>query len=127
MPRPLRTALAIVAGYAVMVILLTLVQEAWLGGVGYHESPRGELALAGFFSFLSAAAGGFVAAWIGGRQYLAHGLAVAAGVVVETTVLLITGGLSGPLWFDLLASLSLIVGILLGAALFARLKSGSTV
>ena len=126
MPRVLRTAIAIVVGYAVMVILITLVQEAWFGGVDYYESPRSELAVAGFFTFLSACAGGFVAAWIGGRQYLAHGLAVAAGVVVETTVLLSTGGLSGPVWFDLLASLSLVVGILLGAALFARLRSGST-
>ena len=119
----LRTILAIVVGYAVMVILITLVQETWLGGVSYRESPRSVLAMAGFFTFLSAGIGGLVAAWIGGRQYLAHGLAVAAGVVVETTVLLSTGGLSGPLWFDLLAALSLIIGILLGAALFSRLKS----
>ena len=126
MPRVLRTILAIVVGYAVMVILITLVQETWLGGVSYRESPRSVLALAGFFTFLSAGIGGLVAAWIGGRQYLAHGLAVAAGVVVETTVLLSTGGLSGPLWFDLLAALSLIIGILLGAALFSRLKSKRT-
>ena len=126
MPRVLRTILAIVVGYAVMVILITLVQETWLGGVSYRESPRSVLALAGFFTFLSAGIGGLVAAWIGGRQYLAHGLAVAAGVVVETTVLLSTGGLSGPLWFDLLAALSLVIGILLGAALFSRLKSKRT-
>ncbi len=126
MPRVLRTILAIVVGYAVMVILITLVQETWLGGVSYRESPRSVLALAGFFTFLSAGIGGLVAAWIGGRQYLAHGLAVAAGVVVETTVLLSTGGLSGPLWFDLLAALSLIIGILLGAVLFSRLKSKRT-
>jgi hypothetical protein len=62
MPRVLRTAIAIVVGYAVMVILITLVQEAWFGGVDYYESSRDELAVAGFFTFLSAVAGGFFAA-----------------------------------------------------------------
>ncbi|MEE9534428.1 MAG: hypothetical protein V3W06_08405, partial [Acidimicrobiia bacterium] len=54
------------------------------------------------------------------------GFVMAGLVVVETTVLLSTGGLSGPLWFDLLAALSLVIGILLGAALFSRLKSKRT-
>ncbi len=123
MSRVLRSVLAIVLGYVVMGVLITLVQETWFGGVGYQESSRSELALAGFFTFLSAAIGGAVGTRLSGSAKLVAGFVMAGLVVVETTVLLSTGGLSGPLWFDLLAALSLIIGILLGAAFFGRLKS----
>ncbi len=126
MLRVLRTVIAVVVGYAVMVILITLVQETWLGGVSYRESPRSVLAMAGFFTFLSAAIGGAVGTWLSGSAKLVAGFVMAGLVVVETTVLLSTGGLDGPLWFDLLAALSLIIGILLGAAFFGRLKSRRT-
>ena len=41
-------------------------------------------------------------------------------VVTETTYLTLSGGFSGPLWFDIVASASLIAGILLGAELVRR-------
>ena len=123
MPRPLRTALAIVVGYLVVVILVTLVRETGPGSAGLGPSPPGQLAVASSLTLLSGCVGGFVAAWIGGQQYLAHGLAVAAAVVIGTVMRLATGGMSGPLWLGLLTALTLIAGILLGAGLFARLAS----
>ena len=50
----LRVVLATVLGYAAMVVLITLVQEVLFGGVGYYESPLGELAAAGILTALSA-------------------------------------------------------------------------
>lgn len=118
--RYLRIAGAVIAGYAVMVILITLVQEVWFGGVSWAGSSPTVLTVAGFFTFLSAVCGGATAAWTGGR-----GGGIAAGVMcilvaVETIALTVTGKLDGPLWFDVLASGSLIVGILLGAGLYRR-------
>jgi len=78
MLRVLRTVIAVVIGYAVMVILITLVQETWLGGVSYRESPRSVLAMAGFFTFLSAAiGGGAVGTWLSGSAKLVAGFVMA--------------------------------------------------
>ncbi|MDY7092701.1 MAG: hypothetical protein SX243_06985 [Acidobacteriota bacterium] len=113
-----RSFLAVVAAYAVMVILITLAQEGLFGGVSLQESAPAELFGAGLLTFLSAVAGGFLVAFLAGRAYRAHGLIMSALVVVETTTLVLTHRLPGPLWFDLLASASLIVGIVAGAELF---------
>jgi hypothetical protein len=42
-------------------------------------------------------------------------------VVVETTVLVVTGRVTGPLWFDLLSAGSLLVAIRVGAEAFLYL------
>jgi hypothetical protein len=47
-------------------------------------------------------------------------------VVLETTALLATGRVSGPLWFDILAAVSLIVAILVGAELLLRITGSLT-
>ncbi len=54
----LRSISAVVVGYLVLVALITLVQEVWFGGVGFYKSSLTVLMVAGFFTFLSAAAGG---------------------------------------------------------------------
>ena len=46
-----------------------------------------------------------------------------AVVVLETTVLVTTGRVSGPLWFDLMGAGSLIVSILVGAEVILRVGS----
>jgi hypothetical protein len=48
-------------------------------------------------------------------------------VAIETTALIVTGKLPGPLWFDLAGALSLIVAILLGAELYLRWTSRARV
>jgi len=50
----LRSLLAVVVGYLVLVVLITLVQEVWFGGVGFYKSSLTVLMVAGFFTFLSA-------------------------------------------------------------------------
>ncbi len=113
----LRTAVGFVCGYALMVVLITLVQETWFGGVSFGTTPPVTLALAGFFTCVAAGLGAAAAAAIGGSGRIPGGL-MSGMVVVETTVLITTGRVSGPLWFDIASAGSLIVAILIGAEVF---------
>ena len=115
----LRTAAGFVLGYALMVVLITLVQETLFGGVALGKTPVVPLVLAGLLTCVSGGIGGALATVIGGSGRIPAGLMMAL-VVVETTVLLTTGRLSGPLWFDLVSAGSLIVAILIGAEVFLR-------
>jgi len=119
----LRSLAAVVIGYLVLVALITLVQEVWFGGVGFYKSSLTVLMVAGFFTFLSAVAGGLVAVLIAKSHGKIHTLVMCLLVVVETITLTVTGGTTDPLWFDLLASGSLIIGIMLGAFLHERLRT----
>ena len=118
----LRSLAAVVIGYLVLVALITLVQEVWFGGVGFYKSSLTVLMVAGFFTFLSAVAGGLVAVLIAKGHRSIHALAMCILIVAEAIALIVTGGTTDPLWFDTLASGSLIIGILLGAFLFERIK-----
>lgn len=113
-----RSLLAVVAGYVAMVLLITLVQEGIFGGVSFRKSSLVTLAIAGGLTFASAVVGGAIAAFIAGWKPFEHGLAMCGIVVIETSVLIATGKLADPLWFDLSASASLLVGILLGTLPF---------
>ena len=120
MKKLLRTVAGVVCGYALMVVLITLVQEGWFGGVGWDKTPLGILTVAGFVTCVAAAVGAVVATAIArptGR--LAAGI-MSCVVFIETTTLVVTGKVAGPLWFDLVAAASLIVAILIGAELFLR-------
>ncbi len=110
-----RVVAGVVAGYAVMVLLITLVQEVIFGGVSYYDSPLRELVVAGLLTTLSAVAGGALAAWISSPRPMLPPLIMSLLVVVETTYLTLQGDLEGPLWFDIVAAASLIVGLLAGA------------
>ncbi len=120
--RALRSVAAVIVGYIVMVVLITLAQEGLFGGVTFHGSSWTVLTVAGALTFVSAGAGGAVAAWIAGHHGRIHAGVMGALVVIETTALITTGSFAGPLWFDLAASASLIVGILLGAYLLETLR-----
>lgn len=115
-----RGVLAVVAGYAVLVLLSTLVQEAWLGGVSYRNSDLTTLILAGIFTPLCGVVAGFTAAAIARRRLLLHALPLALAIAVETTALYVTGRVDGPLWFETLAGASLAAGIGLGFWIWHR-------
>lgn len=119
-----RSVLAVLGGYAVLVLLATLVQEFWLGGVSYRVSSMTTLVLAGVFTPLSAVVAGFVTASIVRRQLIAHVLPICLAIAVETTFLYRAGRVDGPLWFEILAAASLIGGVLLGVWIWRRLASG---
>jgi hypothetical protein len=120
MKKLLRIAAAVVCGYAVMVVLITLVQETWFGGVAWGKTPLDILAVAGFFTALAAALGAATATAIARPSGRVPAFIMSGLVVVETTALLLTGKVAGPLWFDSVAAASLIVAILVGAEAFLR-------
>lgn len=121
--RTLRSVLAVVAGYAALVLVSTVVQEIWLGGVSYRRSSLPTLLLAGIFTPLSAViAGGVTAAIAGWRPWL-HALPVMLAIAVETTALYRTGRVDGPLWFEASAALALIGGVALGFWLWGLIKT----
>lgn len=119
--RILRTVAAVVAGYAVIVAGTTLTLEVLLGGFGYYESSRLELAAASVGAVVSGLAGGFVAAWIGGRHPVRHALGVLIPLTIDTAFVLTSGISSDPLWFDSIASVTLMASTVVGGLLFARL------
>ena len=114
--------LATVAGYAAMFLLITVVQELMFGGVSYQKTPLPQLLVAGVLTALSAVAGGAVAASVFGKPWYPPALAVCGLVVLETTYMILANRLDGPLWFDVMASGSLVIGILAGAWVVQRLK-----
>jgi cation transport ATPase len=111
---------AVVAGYAVVALLSELVQEVWLGGVSYGHSSTWVLALAGVFTPAGGVLGGVVAGAIGRRFPLAHGLALSAVIVAETTYLFTTHRVDGPLWFEASAGATLAAAVVFGSWLAGR-------
>ena len=122
-----RSIVAVMGGYALMGLLITLVQETWLGGVSYTTSTTGVLLVGGFFTFLSAVVAGAVAGWVAGHHPLYHAAAMCVIVACETTWLITSGRTWDPLWFDLIASGSLVMGLLIGAAALMRRHPAATV
>ncbi|MDA1264566.1 MAG: hypothetical protein O2816_05750 [Planctomycetota bacterium] len=108
---PLRILGGIVAGHAAMVIGITLAQEVAFGGVSYTDSSLPVLAGAGAGTIASALLGGWIASRIAG---LPANVVQVILVALETSWLIQSDKFHDPLWFDLLAGLSLVVGILLG-------------
>lgn len=118
-----RIAAGFVTGYVVMVLLITLVQEVIFGGVSYQESSTGVLVGAGLLTVGCAVVAGWIAATIAGHRPWLVAAIMSLLVAAETTALVITGKVGGPLWFDALAALSLMAGLFAGAWL-ATLEPG---
>lgn len=109
-----------VVGYVLLVLLSTVVQEVWLGGVSYRTASLELLLLAGTFTSMGAGVAGFATAAIAGRRVFAHTLPICLAIATETTVLYRTGRVDGPLWFEALAAAGLIGGVILGALIWRR-------
>ena len=125
MRKLLRTVAGVVCGYLLMGLLIILVQEVWFGGVEWGKTPLGVLTIAGLFTCVAAAVGAVTASAIARPTGRVAAAIMSCLVVVETTTLIVTGTVTGPLWVDLLAAASLIVAILLGAELFFRLTGSA--
>lgn len=111
---------AVIAGYVVLVLLSTLVQEDLLGGVSYVDSGLGVLIAAGVLTPLCGIVAGLVTAAIAPRRPVLHAVPMALGIAVETTALYVTGRVDGPLWFESLAGGTLIAAVLAGAWCYGR-------
>ena len=117
---------AVVAGYVTMVLLTVVVQEGMFGGVSYAKTPLALILVAGVLTTGCSAAGGAVAAWIFGKPWFPPAVAMCGLVVLETTVLMLTDGVEGPLWFNIMGPGSHLVGIPLGAYMIRRLRQSAS-
>ena len=115
-------------GYAAMGLLITAVQEWLFHGINYYKSSLFELIIAGLGTFLSAIAAGWIAYKINSSRTKASNYIMCVLVLFVTAWLITTKKADNPLWFDALAALSLIVGILIGCNLknFRKSKDSFT-
>ncbi len=104
-------------GYLPMVLGITLAQDAFFGGVSYTFSSLPVLAVAGAGTFAAAVVGGWVGSRISG---LPVNLVQIVLVSLETNWLIRNHKTPGPVWFDVLAGLSLVIGLALGGWLQRR-------
>jgi hypothetical protein len=120
--RVLRSTAAAIAGYVLIVIGTSLAFEYMLGGIGYYKSSPAVLAVASLAALVSGLAGGYVAAWVGGRPYLLNAAAVLVPLILDTTYVITSGISHDPVWYDLLGSGTLMLGAILGGILKQRLS-----
>ncbi len=113
-----RFLLAIILGYAAMILGLVLVQDLTLGRPVLGETPLWNIGLVGVGSFLAAGLGGFMAAKISKAFLPAIFMCVAT--VLETINLTLSGKFDNPMWFEIVAELTLILGIIWGARLVLK-------
>ncbi len=118
--------IAVVIGYPLMGLFITAVQEWIFHGVNYYKSSLIVLAIAGLGTFLSAVAAGWIAFRINAYKTKYSNYIMCILVVCETTWLITTNRANNPLWFDILAALSLIAGILIGCHLDLVKKNKSS-
>ena len=116
----LKTIVAIVIGEIALVLLTTLAQEVLFDGISYTQSSQKDLILGGIATFLAAVLAGWVAALIGGKNNWWPHLFISVIITIEMTYLISKGLTKDPIWFDVLAGLSLIFGVWLGFAIQQR-------
>ena len=109
-----RSMVGIALGYLIFVIGAWVVQEALLGGVGFHDDLT-TILLAGILTPVAAAVGAIVTVSIAGRHPWLHLIPMFTLIVAETTYLYTQGRVDGPLWFETAAGASLIAGGIIGA------------
>jgi putative membrane protein (TIGR04086 family) len=103
MPRPLRSVLAVLAGLAVMfviVIACTLLSVALMHLKTGHPTP-GYLVINVVYSLAAAVAGGWVAARLAGYRPVAHGVALALLMLVLSALSLLHPAPSQPFFYQL--------------------------
>ena len=118
--------LAVVAGYVTLALLTAVVQEGMFGGVSYAKTPLPLLLVAGVLTTACSAAGGAAAAWIVGKPWFPPALAMCGLVVLETTYLMLTDGVEGPLWFAIMGPGTHLIGIPLGAYVIRRWQQSAS-
>lgn len=110
----LRYAFSVILGYLVMVLLLVVAQDLTFGRPELGTTPFLNIFFAGIGSVLAAVGGGWVAGQIKRHKQLWPQQIMCLLLIVESTYLMTNGILTNPIWFELLASMSLIFGVLIG-------------
>jgi hypothetical protein len=106
--------LAIIGGEVALVLLTTVAQEVLFDGISYRQSPIFDLVVGGAATILAAVLSGLLARLICKETYATVPVVISILIAIETTYLISRGVTGDPVWFDILAGLSLIAGIWIG-------------
>ena len=102
----LQSALAVILGYA-LIVLLTTITFKLTGPVEYGQTSLITFLLSGIGVFISGICGGYLAAWIGQRSPFLHATAVLIPLTLDTTFVVTSGISRDPIWFDLMNAFGL--------------------
>ena len=121
----LHAFLALVSGFATMAVLVAvitvLLQKLTPGWVGEKERPKpGYIFVNLGYSFLAAAAGGYVTAWIAGHNPLVHVLALAITVLLLAALSALQQRGKQPVWYMLTLVALTPLGVLAGGIVRLR-------
>ena len=121
----LHAFLALVSGFAVMVLLvmgvtalLTQLVPSWVGEVGRPQPAYVFVNLG--YSFLAAAAGGYVTSWIAAANPLVHVLALGIVVLALAALSAMQSRGKQPIWYQLALVAISPLGVLAGGLLRLR-------
>ena len=117
--------LALLAGYATMVVLvivltalLTRLVPSWVGSEGKPQFAYVFVNLG--YSFLAAAAGGYVTAWVAAANPLIHVLALAMVVLALAALSALQSRAKQPVWYALSLLAISPIGVLAGGLVRLR-------
>jgi hypothetical protein len=109
-----RTLGGVIIGEIALVLLTAFVQEVLFNGISYTSSQMKDVLIGGTGTFIAAIIAGVIAAWIGGKSNALPAVIISLIITAEMTYLITSDKTNDPIWFDILAGLSLIVGIWIG-------------
>jgi len=122
----LHAFLALVSGFATMAALVAvitaLLQKLTPGWVGETARPKPGYAFVNIgYSFLAAAAGGYVTAWIAQHNPLVHVLALAITVLLLAALSALQHRGKQPVWYMLMLVAITPLGVLAGGLVRLRI------
>ena len=106
-----------IAGYGVIVALTILGFNVWLEGRAPYGGGPLLLFQGTMVAVVAGLAGGVVAALIGRRRPLLHAAVVLVPLALDTGWVLFFGPRTAPIWFDVMASATLMLFTLAGGGL----------
>lgn len=113
--RIIRSIAAPIAGYAVIVVGTTT-SFRLAHGINL-QSPLSHLIFGTMGVLASGIAGGWVAAWVGGRRPVAHAVSVLIFLLIDSTTVLFFRQRHDPLWFGVMSALGLMAATVAGGFL----------
>jgi hypothetical protein len=119
MPRPLRSFLAVIAGFAVMFVIVIVCTILCLGLMHLksgHPTP-GYLVINVVYSLSAAAVGGWVTGRVSGFRPIAHGVALALLMLVQSTLFLLHPAASQPFLYQVFLTVIPPLAAIAGSAL----------
>ncbi len=110
----IKIVLAIIAGELALILFATIAQEVLFDGIRYNSATNFELLFGGIATFTAAVLSGIVARLISKEYNFIIPLVISLLITAETTYLIAVNFTKDPIWFDIVGSSSLILGVWLG-------------